>query len=320
MHKARQVIKNLVYTVIHTFGGNNLAKNDPRFSPIILNYHHIVSHNGGYNDLLYGYSHTLDSFRVQMKYIATHRGCSLSFQEKDKVVVTFDDCSESVFYNALPVLEELGIKAYFFIVEESIGTISWIDKYFMWLSWAPEGTYQIGDLNITVSDHSSRLDAHRELWSSIVLHKKPQEVIALLNQAYTFGHFSEKVNQHRERLYTVNHEMIGMIKAKGHKVGMHSRSHAILNTLCGPALENEITRQAPGIFNTDVFAIPFGSPDDYNPVVVKTILDNGYTHVLLNHRTINSDRIFGRINLPDSSFIPEISTYLRRFRYIASLR
>jgi len=103
-----------------------------QLSPIVLMYHGILSgpsaalpYNRGTGAELYYIS--LDNFKAQMKWLKDN-GYSPTLFENTKallqpkpVIITFDDGELNNYQYALPVLQQFGWKAYFFIIIKRIG-------------------------------------------------------------------------------------------------------------------------------------------------------------------------------------------------------
>ena len=85
--------------------------------PVILMYHAIgASNNSKVGAGLYSVSQ--NNFRAQMEYIV-HRPSSIVHRQ---VLITFDDGDLTNYTTAYPILKELGITAYFFILVSKVGT------------------------------------------------------------------------------------------------------------------------------------------------------------------------------------------------------
>lgn len=311
MNEVRQFLKNQYYRI------RNLVDSSTselvQTENIILNYHHIVPDEVCDSNLLYGYSHKLSSFRAQMEWLSDRFQNSTLFGDKNSFVVTFDDCSVHTFEQALPVLEEFGLKAYFFVVERDLGKPLWVDQYFFWLSYVPAGTYNILGRNFNIADNKSRLRTHLELWTRYEREVNSTEMLKALENAYSFKEFSALISTHHKRLTTIGTEHIASLKSQGHFVGFHSRSHERLSILGTDKLQRECSIQDVSLFNCETFAIPYGSPDDYNDQVLNQIYANGFEQILLNHPAKPCGGIFGRINLPDTGNVHAIEFHTRRY-------
>jgi peptidoglycan/xylan/chitin deacetylase (PgdA/CDA1 family) len=100
----------------------------------ILMYHSI----GGINEEVGGdiYTVSIDNFKQQMGYLV-----------HGKVLVTFDDGLIDNYLNAYPILKELSIKAYFFILADKVGKSGYMD-------W--EQIKELRDSGMTIGSHGMK--------------------------------------------------------------------------------------------------------------------------------------------------------------------
>jgi len=90
----------------------------------VLLYHSIgAAGNGEVGSQLYSVS--IEDFKQQMAYISKRSNNSKGFLSS--VAVTFDDGDVTNFTNAYPVLNEFGIRAYFFIIVSKVGTTGYMN-------------------------------------------------------------------------------------------------------------------------------------------------------------------------------------------------
>ncbi|MBT7064203.1 MAG: polysaccharide deacetylase family protein [Euryarchaeota archaeon] len=283
-------------------------------SPRILNYHHVLpSQEIERNSLLYGYTHSLVSFESQMCFIQEKIGTSLSFDQEKHVVVTFDDCSRSVYKHALPVLRRYGIKAYFFLVETSIDQILDIDKYFAWLSWLPKEKFLIRGTEYDFGEHANRLKAHHALWKELINGTSINKLLDDMNHIYSFELLESKFLKSNDRLRVVSQEMVDEIKSEGHFVGFHSRTHPVFSSLTKSQAIEEASPRNNDLYNCQVMAIPFGTRETYSLETIDILKSSGYDVILLNENIKHQSQLKGRINLPDTSNISEIKLNLSRY-------
>jgi len=66
-----------------------------------------------------------DKFRQQMKYIVTQNAKSKT--QNGSIAITFDDGDITNYERAYPVLKELGLKAYFFILVSKVGAAGYMN-------------------------------------------------------------------------------------------------------------------------------------------------------------------------------------------------
>lgn len=285
---------------------------------LILNYHHIVPNNTPMHSLLYGYSHRQSSFESQLIWLSTNLKYSTDFDAPQSFVITFDDCSMSTYKLALPLLHKHGIKAYFFVVESDLGKMLWIDKYFAWLSYVPNGNYKINDQSFDISDFQSRMQTHYALWKMMPHECSIDQMLLRMDELHAFELLLTSLSDHKDRMQTIGVDEISTLKEGGHFVGFHSQKHQQLSALSSEKLVLECSPRHREYYNCNTMAIPFGGPSDYNEVALQELKRQGFEHILLNHPAHAIDNVFGRLNLPDTTSKPEIryrvSNYLNEIR------
>ncbi|MEX1015003.1 MAG: polysaccharide deacetylase family protein, partial [Candidatus Paceibacterota bacterium] len=202
MSSIKVFLKDQYFALLNIFDGDDLFYQLGK--PLILNYHHIIPDSRVENNLLFGYAHSTTSFESQIKWLAQHFRKSQDFDTQNSFVITFDDCSQHTFELALPVLEKYGMKAYFFMVENTIGTTIWIDRYFFWLSYAPTAKYHLFDKEYTLDNHKSRIAAHHKLWSLYESNIEYSEILDEMEKAYPFSNLETDSNRLEKRLNTLS--------------------------------------------------------------------------------------------------------------------
>jgi peptidoglycan/xylan/chitin deacetylase (PgdA/CDA1 family) len=268
---------------------------------LILNYHHIVPNHVETYNLLFGYAHSVRHFEAHLKWLKKHFIPSTDWELKNGVVITFDDCSMYTFKLALPLLEKYGFKAYFFVVEECLGSQIWVDRYFQWLSFVPPGAYQLLSKSRHIQTDKDRMALHHELWPMLGTTTSLDDLLDDMNTCFRFDLLDQVRPGLEDRMRTVGLEEIEAIKAKGHFVGHHSKKHRRLSTLPTIDLKEEISMENRALFNTNAFAIPFGAMEDYNDEVLDALEQANYSPILLNHATPPKGSTFGRLNMPNTS-------------------
>ena len=107
----------------------------------ILIYHSIGAHSQA--EVGAGlYCVSADNFRKQMEYIS--KVIKSKERREENIIVTFDDGLVDNYTSAYPILKELGIQAYFFILVSKIGT----EGYMRW-----EQIKELHDNGMTVGSH-----------------------------------------------------------------------------------------------------------------------------------------------------------------------
>lgn len=275
-----------------------------------MNYHHVLpDHDFEYN-LLNGYAHRASSFEAQLSILSKQFGFTHDL-EGVGCVITFDDGILNNLKIAAPLLKKHDVQAYFFCVEDHIetGNTLWIDRYYLWFSFVPEGQYAMVNETFKLSDHTSRLHASQLVWNWFCAEKpSSKELLQVLDDAYPFDKLEEKAIKHELRLKPMNREELEALKDAGHFIGFHSRSHQVLAHLDPEQLDREIEATS-SIYNTSAMAIPFGTEAEISPLVMERLSEKRFSYILLNEQ---HSRYAGipRLNLPDSNDRFEIHAHL----------
>jgi len=255
---------------------------------VVLVYHRVTSLQSDPQMLAV----TPGNFRKQMQHLKDTVPI-LRFEEdwqaaaKPAVVVTFDDGYADNFLEALPILEEVGVPATFFVSTGTIGT----RREFWWHELEHiilEGSNLPGDFTLgddstgrrwpTASD-SERLEFYHEM-------------VRLLNEAET-GRRNTWLAQVRlwagkeagiadvHRVLTVE-ELQQLSASRWATIGAHTVSHARLSSQAAPAQWEEIEgskRQLESWLGREVtvFSYPFGNRCDYTEETVAICRQAGFS-------------------------------------------
>jgi hypothetical protein len=277
---------------------------------MVLNYHHVIPDNLFEENLLYGYAHKRSSFETQVEILSKKYGFSDQFGVKN-CVITFDDGIINNLTEAVPALAKYKVKAYFFCVEENIGSQEslWIDQFYLWFSYIPKGTYVFEGTEMAIGDHPSRLAASLMVWQWFCQIKPSSaDLLSKLDDIYPFQALESVSKKNALRLKPMNQKELNDLVNSGHYVGFHSRTHQVLAHLDIEALQKEVT-PTTGIFNTSAMAIPFGTENEINQTVMEVLKSIGHSPILLNEMKSAFTGI-PRLNLPDTSNKYEIHSHL----------
>lgn len=290
-------LKKIIFKILNAFTNRNAT---PAQQLLILNYHHIVPDAQIDDSLLYGYAHGTEVFEAQMKWLKQNFELTDDFKAKNGVIITFDDCSISTFEQATPILKKLRIPAYFFVVENVIGNAIWVDKYFQWVSYVPNGIYNINGIQYVISNRAHRFQMHAAIWPKILVDYSESNVLDWMEEAYPFKLLPTQTDKLHKRILTMDKSSIEILKENGFKVGFHSKNHLKLSAIEDERLYVEVSSNQPELYNTQAFAIPFGSETDYNSNVLNTLESKGFQPILLNHSKNIGNTALGRLNLPNN--------------------
>lgn len=236
----------------------------------VLMYHRVVENI----DDPYGIAVSPKNFREHMAYLKQNFNV-LRFNDdwndikEPSVVVTFDDGYADNFNNALPILEEYGIYATFFVSTENLDTdnLFWWDKLSLLFSACKNETVRLGEHEFNCDDlKMAHAFLHRLL---------PKERNQFLCEAEQENHtISENISDYRALSLQ---ELKQLSNSPLATIGAHTVTHSSLS--CEPkAMQEweikESRKQVESIIGREVsvFSYPFG---DYNESTVSTVKNSG---------------------------------------------
>jgi peptidoglycan/xylan/chitin deacetylase (PgdA/CDA1 family) len=238
-----------------------------------------------------------DNFRQQMVYLKERfRILRLdddwSGLKEPAVVITFDDGYADNFLEALPILEEVGVPATFYISTGLVGA----EKEFWWHELETmllrEGefpsTFKLEDSRYGRTWDSATFEQRKKLYAvlSLLMRKQPPERQDVwLNQLEAWGGFAApQLGRHR----CMNREEIQSLTTSNWvTIGAHSVKHAALSTLSEQQQREEIfssKRDLEEIIGQEVvtFSYPFGRKCEYNQASVSLCKEAGFMKVAAN--------------------------------------
>lgn len=223
------------------------------------------------------------AFRRQLHEAARHRRLGHRLGEPGTVMVTIDDGNLNGFECARPILNELGIRAWFFIPLDTAinGRIAWPSLVARWCEQSPPGMAPpcgLAEAGID-DDPASRTRAARLLFRAAAAGRSARQDICDHIRPWQDGtpHASE---HSRLRFSAMSPAQIRQLEAEGHIVGPHSVFHDVLSTLSGGELraDMEACASAVGeIYNTGIYCYPFGGPGEVDEGVASTCRQTGFT-------------------------------------------
>ncbi|MBK8267399.1 MAG: polysaccharide deacetylase family protein [Planctomycetes bacterium] len=231
--------------------------------------------------------------------------------------ITFDDGYQDNFRFAVPILNEVDLRATFFVISNLIGTSKrpWYDELAHLVSESESFAMALNWLNRNhfTSNSSHQLDAQ----GIVALAKKlgtdnRRELIEQLSEGR-----SEAV---RTDDCIVTSQQMHAMQSAGHEIGSHSSTHEILTQLDDASLAHEVAgsrRQIEELLGRSIrlFCYPNGDTDDR---VVEAVRSAGYTHAVttesganlvsqdrfrLRRSFIHEDRLSGLNGKPSDSLL-----------------
>ena len=226
-------MKDLAKRAILASGALRLVSSDA--SAAILMYHSVMADPAAHADLLGGIVHSDAEFRAQMQilsreYRAVSMGNLVETLEageeipKRCVVVTFDDGYTDNYEVAMPILNELGIPATFYI------TVDCVER--RKLPWPSRLRFAFRK-----TERAEWTDNHGKLWSLRDFDSRERAFVTSCNDCCQLsGHTQEDfVRGVEERLQAaatdnagslmMNYDQIRSLVQHGHIVGSHTMTH-----------------------------------------------------------------------------------------------
>lgn len=211
-------------------------------------------------------------FREQMSFLVNHYpivrlGDDWSRISQPSVVVTFDDGYRDNYEHALPVLEEFGIPATFFVSTGLLGK----EEYFWWdmLSeiFAHAGAETVNILGKDIAASEIRL-AHDML--NGLPHRERMSVLGELQRKYGLT----TCVRDRARCTMSERELRELAAAPGVDIGAHTVTHSSLAALDETGQEREICQSKERLESilgkpVDFFSYPFGLYDKHTPYILQ---------------------------------------------------
>ena len=303
----------------------------------ILAYHNVLPDAHFRNRLHEGVSHSESVFREQITHLTRRFKIGLDIDDPNQLTLSFDDGYRNQHAVAHPILMQFGIKAYFFCTLELVSDAKTllIDEFMCWLSYAKAGCYRIElpngtpPLTLIVQNDNDRLACWKLLYPHI-LADYPTVAPALYAELDRCQPFSE-IKQQIDATYRtlrfdpiLPHALLTM-KAYGHLVGAHGKTHAPLGCLAKPALEEELKTcesEIGNTFNTGVFCFPFGGLKETTSDVRRFGFSHAFANINVPLPKTQSyhDFMIPRLALPNSANPAEMDFILSGTKYFLKHR
>jgi peptidoglycan/xylan/chitin deacetylase (PgdA/CDA1 family) len=226
-------------------------------------------------------------FEKQIRIIARRYAVTTELGRPHSCLITFDDGYLNNQEIAEPVLRRHGARAYFFVpleIAES-GEALWVDRFRLWLSAAPAGTYRIAGAPVVLDGMRSRHEAAGILWRLIEKdYGVRHAIISDMDRAVPFPALPVDPSLRALRYGAMSREALQGLARAGHRIGAHSRRHDILSRLPAAELEEDFAScaaQIDSLYNTRVYAYPFGGMMHVNDQVIAACHRAGFSGAFL---------------------------------------
>lgn len=251
----------------------------------VIAYHNIIPDKFIDDSLHLSHSMRESSFNAQLEVMRRRFKVSTDIEDVKAITLTFDDGYLNQYEIASKAMDRYNMKGYFFCVEDLIskGNPILMDMLQYWISYVEEGTYKLEELKITLelSDKESRRlqwNKISELLNSGVSNEKIAEEF---EKAYSFKAIKGPNEKFLKlRFAAIPKSSLKVMKERGHYIGAHSAFHRRLSLMNEENLKEDIEickKETGTIFNTNVFAYPYGSKEDISPTVIEFIEEAGFT-------------------------------------------
>lgn len=263
---------------------------------LILTYHGVL---GAPGPLDLGHHMPLARFAGHLRYIARHYRC-ISLPEllddlgrgrlrANTVCLTFDDGFASTLHLAMPLLEDLGLPATFFITTGPLdqGTRLWPEVLACLLAAAPGPVLRLDGATWSLADRAGRSAAWRDLARSFraLAPAGCAARLAEIEAAAGVDRAAALATPFGAALRMLDWgELRELARRPGVEIGAHTVSHARLSriesTEARREIEGSLSRLREVIGQVRYFAYPHGGAGDYGPEHREMARAAGYRAVL----------------------------------------
>lgn len=279
-----------------------MARTPSRGRLVVLNYHRIG--DSATSDHYRGvFSATADGFASQVAWLASHytlvsleEAVALidtpagGWPDRAAVLITFDDGYRDNYDVALPILQEYGARAAFFLATSFIGTgrVPWWDRVAYSVAHAQKR--DAGSLN----------ELLRRCKAPGV--KDPESIVASIEAEYG-------VSAPADPDLFMTWEHVAALKHAGMGIGAHTHRHAILSRIDATRQAEEIERSRDAIAAAlggapTAFAYPEGARDSFDATSRALLASTGFRAAFSYHGGVNTA---GRIDRFDVCRLPVVS-------------
>jgi len=266
---------------------------------IVLNFHRIVR-NDNINNILstkindnffYKYLKFLNNnFEIISPTQLINNNIKFAKKEKFKILITFDDGYYDNFNIAFPILKKLKIKPIFFICPTYISSNKklWdedlVDRIKKLMGQKNIFKFQDIILQKNLPDFSQNLFKIINILKFYDNSKRQNVINKILPYQYLDQSSDERC---------MNWNEIKILSQNDMHIGCHTNTHTSLGKLDKYFFKDELLNSKLEIEKQtnkecNFFAFPYGSKNDYNLKVIKSLKNIGYKKTFLNFGYINS--------------------------------
>lgn len=277
----------------------------------IIGYHNIIPDRYFDESIHLECSHRESVFKNQLKIINSRFKVNLEIKEEGTATLTFDDGYFNQYSIASKIMDGMNNQGYFFCAVNLIDDkkILEIDKLMYWMSYVPFGEYNLDEINykLVIKEQWQRNEQWSILYEMINKSFTFEDLSRILDKAYAFKNIKIDDEFYNLRFKGITREDLNEMKKKNHKIGAHSVTHSIFSRMKTEDLEEEIkccSRLLGDVYNTKLFAYPYGGKSDIPTEAEKMLSRNGFSSALAYGNSDveggYSEYYIPRIILPDT--------------------
>lgn len=298
--------------VSHASGFTRLCYLANRGRCRVLTYHNVIPDRYFDDALHLGEAVKGSVFHAQVEHVLRRFPVGTDLRAPGTAVFTFDDGYVNQFEVGLAHLAANGVPAYCFCSLNLLQSQmpSPVDALYCWISYAPPGRYAFrtreGEAEVEIDgDSTSRHRAWARV-SELVLAGMATRSGVLDDLSRVLPLEQVVASMHPEyarlRFGAPSASEISRARDDGHLIGAHSVYHDTLAALSAADLRRDIAQCAAQIgilYNTGMFAYPFGTEDAVSEEVVKAVREAGFSEaVACISRPLRRGRHYGRYFIP----------------------
>ncbi len=262
----------------------------------IITYHNVLPDGPFAGALHAGVSHSAGVFRRQIDYLRRLFPCDTDLDNPRTLTLTFDDGYLNQYAVAHAILAEFGLRAYFFCTlalwEEDAPLR--VDRLLCWLSHVPPGRYVLplregeAPIILAIAGDADRLPCWLRLNRLLAAREIDEaELLAAVEACVPLADIRAGLpaDAYALRFTPIPAAALAAMRAYGHQVGAHARSHRSMALLDDADLHAEVAACAARVgdlFNTGVFSYPFGGVREVTPRVIDCVRAHGFTRAVAN--------------------------------------
>jgi len=266
----------------------------------VLTYHRVLAEARCANYPFSSLVMPLDAFRQQMRWLVSH-GDVLPLSEAlasrgdhahgPTFALTFDDGYADAAELVAGVLEDVGIRGTFFVTTGFVGTreLLWFDRCALLFAAVPETVARriVGQVcGERRADLRPRPEADGATWTRYLKGCHPEERAEILTSL-------ERSNggpPSPDGFLAMSVSQLAELHRRGHEVGSHTVSHAMLTDLDDAALKSELEGSRDAVSGWIGSSVPgFCYPDgDHDERVVDAVKRTGYAYACTTRQGVHA--------------------------------